>query len=211
MGSQHGALLQSHQNLMWNVGQMVSAKKPASTASEAKCCQPGVDNRGKSSTRRSYPGCTPCTRSPQRAASMWAPPPPRTKANIIASATSDASESLGENWPNWTSRLLGLLELRWNPNPPCLHVHGRQTGKIPCLLPASDVQQLQKHSPNGRVVLPRKFLRQGEPLGGSSLPSTAQNMSISHAHNKSGTASMRCKRRLCSWNLRTPHVPKGCW
>ena len=36
----------------------------------------------------------------------------------------------------------------------------RETGKIPCFLPASDVQQLQKDLPNGRVVLPREFLRQ---------------------------------------------------
>ena len=151
---------------------MVSAKLLASTASEAKCCQPCVDNRGQSSTRGSYPGRTPRARS----SPLWRVKPHSLEVLPAMTGCFDvfAASSPNEGHHNCICNLRMTLPNHWErvgPTGPasCLGSSSRvaesqssvpagETGKIPCPMP-SDVGQLQKHLANGRVMLPREFLR----------------------------------------------------
>ena len=128
--------------------------------------------------------------------------PPRTRANIMhLQPKDDASESLGESRPNWTSKSSSRAAESQSSVP------ARETGKIPCLIV---VQQFQKQLPNNRVVLPREFLRRPRVNHSEEIMAAAQNMSISHAHCRSGTAS-DCVLGACTTTgiSRTPHVPRG--
>ena len=120
----------------------------------------------------SYPGRTPRTRSPHSGASnhsLEVLPAMTGCFDVCAASSPNEGQhySICNLWmtlPNHWERVgptgpVGCLGSSSCAAESQSSVPARETGKIPCLLPASDVQQLQKHLPHGRVVLPREFLR----------------------------------------------------
>ena len=170
---------------MWNVqsGPNGVCQEAGFDGSEAKCCQFCVDNRGPVITRGSSPVALHA-----QGPSLWrvkphlevlpamtgcfdvyAASPNEDQHDCICNPQDDASESLGESRPNWTSKLLGLLQPHCGvPILPCLQGRlARSRVSSPPVMMDNCRNTCQMAA---SCCLANSPTTQGAPLGRNSLP-----------------------------------------